>query len=614
MYVIGTAGHIDHGKSLLVEALTGTDPDRLREEKARGMTIDLGFAWLTLPGGREVSIVDVPGHERFIKNMLAGAGGIDLALVVVAADDGVMPQTREHLAILDLLDVRRGVVALTKRDRVGDEWLALVAGEISEMLAPTTLAGAPVIACSALTREGLGELLAALDAAVDALPVRRDIGRPRLPIDRVFTIGGFGTVVTGTLVDGALAAGDEVEVTPGGLRGRIRGLQSHRAAIARAQPGMRTAVNIAGLPKEALRRGMVLAAPGTLRATAVVDVRVRGVGAAAGSRPARALPHNAHLTFHSGAAEANARLRLLDADELAPGAEAWAQIRLDTPLGVVRGDRFVLRTADDTVAGGVIADISARRHRRRDRAVIASLSAMLSPSTEERLIEAVARIPLRAARDLAGGLSLAEPDARDALDALAAAGVVRRLGDGDGVRYMLGTDAAALGRRAEEALAVFHREHHLRAGMPAEELRSRLGLDGAAFAAVVATWQGVRLRDGVAALASFAAAPTAEEQWLVEAYLASLNVGIASPPLPSPLRTWLAQSGEIVDTGDVVFEARAFAAMSEGVRAYVAGHGAISIAEARDLFGTNRKRAQALLEELDRRRLTRREGDAHVLP
>src|SRR5512135_3690257 len=230
MSCIGTAGHIDHGKSALVQALTGIDPDRLAEEKERGMTIDLGFAWLKLPSGREVSVVDVPGHEGFIKNMLAGAGGIDVALLVAAADDGVMPQTREHLAILDLLGVRRGVVALTKCDLADDDWLDVVEADIADTLAGTTLAGSPIVRCSSVTRAGLDHLLAALATAIDGLPPRRDAGRPRLPIDRVFTIGGFGTVVTGTLIDGQLTTGDEVEVMPAGRRGRIRGIQSHREA------------------------------------------------------------------------------------------------------------------------------------------------------------------------------------------------------------------------------------------------------------------------------------------------------------------------------------------------------------------------------------------------
>ncbi|MDA8189413.1 MAG: selenocysteine-specific translation elongation factor [Dehalococcoidales bacterium] len=228
MYTIGTAGHVDHGKSTLIQALTGIDPDRLREEKERGMTIDLGFAWLSLPGGQEISIVDVPGHERFIKNMLAGVGGIDLALLVVAADEGVMPQTEEHLAILDLLRVKRGVVALTKKDLVDEEWLEMVAVDVEECLGDTVLAKAPIIPVSSTSGEGLPELIAALERMLADTPPKKDIGRPRLPIDRVFTLSGFGTVVTGTLIDGKLQAGQDVEILPQGLRSRVRGLQTHR--------------------------------------------------------------------------------------------------------------------------------------------------------------------------------------------------------------------------------------------------------------------------------------------------------------------------------------------------------------------------------------------------
>ena len=361
MFVIGTAGHVDHGKSLLVEALTGIDPDRLREEKARGMTIDLGFAWLTLPGGRNVSIIDVPGHERFIKNMLAGAGGIDLALLVVAADDGVMPQTREHLAILDLLGVRRGVVALTKRDLVDDEWATLVANDIVELIDGTALEGSPVVPCSSLTREGLDTLVAALDTAIDGLPPKRNIDRPRLPIDRVFTIAGFGTVVTGTLIDGELAVGAEIELMPGQLRGRIRGLQSHRDKIERALPGMRAAINITGIDKTDMRRGLVLGAADTLHATSAVDARLTAVAGLT-----HAVRHNMRVTFHCYADEANAQIRLLEAGDLRAGETSWAQIKLETPVALERGDRFVLRTPNDTIAGGVIADTAPKRHRRGD--------------------------------------------------------------------------------------------------------------------------------------------------------------------------------------------------------------------------------------------------------
>src|SRR2546427_2166000 len=322
MYTIGTAGHVDHGKSALVQALTGIDPDRLREEKERGLTIDLGFAWFTLPGGEEVSIVDVPGHERFIKNMLAGVGAIDLALLVIAADEGVMPQTREHLAIIDLLGIEHGVVAITKMDAVDREFLELVQAEVAESLQGTTLAGAPVVACSGTKREGLDRVLAAIEEQLMQTAPRRDLGRPRLPVDRVFTMTGFGTVVTGTLIDGSLKAGQEVEIVPGGLRSRIRGLQSHGRKVDEAAPGRRTAVNLTGLPVEELRRGMVLVAPGALRPAEAFDVRLRAV-----RYLGRAVRHNLEITFHTGSAEVEGRLLLLDADELRPGETAWAQVR-----------------------------------------------------------------------------------------------------------------------------------------------------------------------------------------------------------------------------------------------------------------------------------------------
>src|SRR5215471_9525068 len=317
MSCIGTAGHVDHGKSALVTALTGMDPDRLAEEKARGMTIDLGFAWLTLPSGRVASVVDVPGHEGFIKNMLAGVGGIDVALLVVAADEGIMPQTEEHLAILDLLRVRSGVVALTKADLVDDEWLALVREEVAERLRSTTLANAPIIPCSAITGSGLPEILAALDSALDERSSRdelRDIGRPRLPIDRVFTITGFGTVVTGTLQHGTLRVGQEVEVQPGRLHGRIRGLQTHKQSVTEGAPGTRLAVNIAGVERSAVARGDVVTVPGQFRPTIAVDVRIELLSSAA-----RPLAHNATLDLYLGAAEAPARVLLLDQDEIRPG-------------------------------------------------------------------------------------------------------------------------------------------------------------------------------------------------------------------------------------------------------------------------------------------------------
>ena len=291
MYVIGTAGHVDHGKSTLVKALTGIDPDRLKEEKEREMTLDLGFAWLRLPGGEEVGVVDVPGHERLVKNMLAGVGGVDLAMLIVAADEGVMPQTREHLAILDLLRVERGLVVLTKKDLVDDDWLELVSADVRDVLEGAALEGAPMIAASAMTGDGLDELKQTVADLLAETEPRKDLGRPRLPVDRAFVMTGFGAVVTGTLSDGSFSVGQEIEVVPKGLRGRIRGLQTHRKKLDEAGPGRRLAVNISGIGHEEVSRGDVVAAPGWLAATEAVDARVRMVKDA--PCPAEAQRHRA---------------------------------------------------------------------------------------------------------------------------------------------------------------------------------------------------------------------------------------------------------------------------------------------------------------------------------
>jgi len=340
MRVIGTAGHVDHGKSTLVHALTGIDPDRLKEEKEREMTIDLGFAWLRLPSGQEVSIVDVPGHEDFIRNMLAGVGGIDLALFVVAADEGVMPQTREHLAILDLLQVQGGVVALTKSDLVEDpEWLEMVQEEVREELAGSVLQEAKIVPVSARTRQGLSELLAELDRLLQLPISRRETGRARLPIDRVFSMAGFGTVVTGTLIDGRLRIGQEVEILPLSsarsrpppLKARIRGLQMHKTKVELAIPPSRVAVNLTGVSTEQLHRGDVLTIPGWLHPTAQLDARLRLLKDAP-----RPFAHDSTVDFFTGTAQCQARVRILDRKELAPGEDGWVQLVLSAQVSVIK--------------------------------------------------------------------------------------------------------------------------------------------------------------------------------------------------------------------------------------------------------------------------------------
>ncbi|MDQ3953111.1 MAG: selenocysteine-specific translation elongation factor, partial [Actinomycetota bacterium] len=367
MQVIGTAGHVDHGKSTLVRRLTGIDPDRFAEEKRRGLTIDLGFAWLGLPSGREVGVVDVPGHERFVRNMLAGAGGITVCLFVVAANEGWMPQSAEHLAILDVLGVSSGVVALTKADAVDEETLALAAAEVEERLAGTTLAGSEVVPCSGTTGDGLEELVAELDAAIASAPPPPDAGAPRLWVDRVFTIAGAGTVVTGTLMRGGLSTGDEVEIAPEGRRARIRTIQTHKKEVADAGPGNRVALNLAGLERGGAERGDAVVAPGRWRATQRIDVTLRVLPAAVTGSDVALTEKGAHLLY-AGSAESPARLKLLGSAKVRPGESAFAQLHLAHALPLVRGDRFVIRDAGRvlTLGGGEVLDPLPSEARRSD--------------------------------------------------------------------------------------------------------------------------------------------------------------------------------------------------------------------------------------------------------
>ena len=483
MYVIGTAGHVDHGKSTLVQALTGIDPDRLREEKERGMTIELGFAWLTLPSGKEVSIIDVPGHERFIKNMLAGVGGIDLALLVIAANESVMPQTREHLAILDLLRVKKGMAVIAKRDLVDEEMLELVMAEVEDVLKGTTLEGAPMVPVSAITGEGLPELLSTLDTLLETTETRKDSGRPRLAIDRSFTMSGFGTVVTGTLIDGSLSVGMEAEIVPSGKVARIRGLQSHRQKIETASPGRRLAVNLSGVSHDEIQRGEVLTIPGWLRPTIALDVRLKLLADAP-----RGLKHNSPVTFHIGATETVARVRLLEQDIVSPGEETWAQIRLENPLALVKGDYFVIRSSDATLGGGTVVDAYAKRHRRRHTPTIERLEVMEMGSQDEMLVQALQSSEPCSLKALADRANLSLEETISLIEQLATINGVLVLGPNPLTPRSLVYSAsgwASLVGKARDALESYHREHPLRRGIQKEELRSRLNLSSQEFPLVL---------------------------------------------------------------------------------------------------------------------------------
>jgi selenocysteine-specific elongation factor len=629
MYVIGTAGHVDHGKSTLVEALTGIDPDRLAEEKAREMTIDLGFAWLTLASadGRtheEVGVIDVPGHRDFIENMLAGIGSIDLALLVVAADEGVMPQTREHLAILDLLEIQRGVVALTKVDLIDEpEWLELVKMELAEVLTGTVLDGAPILPVSARTGQGLPALREALLAGLLAAPPRPDLGRPRLWVDRVFTLSGFGTVVTGTLSDGRLRVGDSVEIQPEGVRARIRGLQTHKTKREVALPGSRVAVNLTGVDREEVRRGDVIAAPGVTRGTILLDAVYRHLPEA--SAP---LKHNDSVKLFVGAAEVMARTRLLGARRLEPGAEGWLQLALAAPVAAVRGDRFILRrpSPGTTLGGGRILDPHpGRRHRRFRPEIVSRLETLRQGTPAELLLQALQRL---------------EPVSREALwqqagiDAETAAAAWAELESQGEVVFLEPYALSRSGRqrllaRLSAILEEYHRQNPLRTGIPREELRSRIKLAPPIFQALAgqAADEGLLVERGavihqpgheVRFSRSQQAAVDRLRQQMAGAGINSPSVKEVKAAVGEDLYAALIELGMLVQIADdVVYEREAYERFRGQITAHLADRGRsdgrINVAQVRDMFGTSRKYAIALLEHLDDIKVTRRVGDDRQL-
>ncbi|MFC1957989.1 selenocysteine-specific translation elongation factor [Chloroflexota bacterium] len=614
MFVLGTAGHIDHGKSVLVQALTGIDPDRLREEKERGMTIDLGFAWFKLPSGQEVGIVDVPGHERFIKNMLAGVGGIDLALLIVAANEGVMPQTREHLAILDLLGIQRGIVAITKKDLVDEEWLDLVKMDIEELIGSTCLSQAPIVAVSALTGEGLPDLIAAIDRLLASAESRKDVDRPRLLIDRVFTIAGSGTVVTGTLIDGSLSVGQEVEIVPSDLRSRIRGLQTHKARVDAATPGSRVAVNLVGIATSQLRRGDVLTRPGWLIPTTMLSAQIRLL-----SYLRRPLPHNAAVSFHTGAAEAAAKVRLLEKDKLEPGETAWVQLVLNEPLALVRGDYFIIRSPMETLGGGKVVDAHAKRLRRFRPQIIQSLKVQEEGKVEEvimALLESKQPLKLAAISDQCG---LPDNELQVAVESLIQQSRVIRIEQGG---HLLFTKPGweRLVKQVTSILNDYHRKFPARPGMPRVEMGSRLKLGKYS----TAIWQklfddGVLSEEGlVVRLPSHSVQLSQAQQAKVDAFLKSLAQNPYAPPsdqVPEPdLLNLLIEQHRVVKVSvDVVFAASVYDEMVKKITSHIKAQGKVTLAEVRDLFNTSRKYAQAFMEHLDEKKVTRRVGDERVL-
>lgn len=630
--IIGTAGHVDHGKTTLVRALTGVDTDRLPEEKRRGISIDLGFADVALPSGRHAAIVDVPGHERFVRNMVAGASGIDLCLLVIAADEGVMPQTREHLDIALLLGVDRAVVALTKADLVDVQWLELVAEDVAKLLSGTPLASAPVLPVSAPTGAGLPELLAALDAGLAGAEGHQDRGFARLPVDRVFSVAGFGTVVTGTLTSGAIALEERLELLPDGGPVRVRGLQVHGRPVDRARAGQRVAVNLGGVPRAAVRRGNVLASPGSLQAEQRLAVRLRAL---AGTE--KGLRHGQRLHLHLGTDEVLCRVSLLDRDELRPGADGFALLRLEGPLAAGRGDRFIVRSYSPvtTVGGGVVLEVG-RRFRRRNPTDLQALGLAEKGDPAELLLRALVGTAPRTLAAAARGAGLPPPEALPLAQRLASDGRAIALGGmGEAAMYIAAQSWHELQGRVRDALSAYHARHPLRPGMPREELRrvAVQGADARTAAAVLARLAEsgeVRTQGDHAALSTFAAALPSALAVPAERLVAGLEAaGLQPPPVGEAVSAaglggseeergevlaFLVAAGRLVRVDPTLyFGTAAMEAAAARVRAILRERGTITVAELRDALGVTRKHAVPIAEYLDAMRITRREGDVRKL-
>jgi selenocysteine-specific elongation factor len=623
--VLGTAGHIDHGKTSLVRALTGIDTDRLPVEKARGITTELGFARLDL-GDRRIAVVDVPGHERFVKSMVAGATGLDLVCLVIAADEGVMPQTREHLDICDLLGVRRGLVALTKRDLVDDEWLAMVSADISGELAGTFLAGAPIVACSTRTAAGLDELRAAIAAAVDGIPPRERTGVFRLPIDRVFTVKGFGTIVTGTVLGGAVALGDELVVLPGGLTARVRGIEVHGAPVERAVAGHRAACNLGGVAVDDLARGDLLAHPGRVATSHILDVELRYHPTAPGP-----LARRTKVLVHHSTAQVIATLVLVDRDELPPGDTAVAQLRVaaTTPLAALPGDRFIVRgfvasaSHGTTIGGGRVVRVLAPRARKGSQHgdTVARLAAARHDQRIALDVQAAAFAGLGIA-DLVRRLGVPAEALAPALQTLVAGGELLVIGAGDHAHYLHAAAVAEIEARIARAVA------EAPDGVLREELRTQLpaALPARAYDAILAglerkaqiASEADRVRKASAPSRGPALSPA--ETKLLEQFRAW---GL-EPPRPKDIPTAMglseAQAKAILDRliagkhlirvkPDLYVHADVIAELRGRLLAFLDAHKTIDAQQWKELTGASRKYTIPLAEYFDGEKITLRVGD-----
>lgn len=628
--IIGTAGHVDHGKTLLVKALTGIDTDRLVEEKKRGITIELGFAHLDFDDGTQAGIVDVPGHEKFIKNMLAGAGGIDLAMLVVAADEGFMPQTVEHLGILSLLGIQDGLVVITKCDMADPEWVEMVKEDVRTHVEGTFLEGKPVFTVSAYTGQGISELRQALKELVQKAAEKNMRTPFRLPIDRVFSVDGFGTVVTGTLIEGSVSNGDMAEILPGGVQARVRNLQVHDRDVETAYAGQRVAINLAGVKKADLGRGDVIARPGSVRTSLMLDARLQNL-----KNSQRTILSGSQVHLYHGSAVRLCKVVLLDRDVLQPGESCYAQLRLTEEIAAKRGDRFVIRFYSplETIGGGVVLDDLPRRHKRGDQAVLEALAIRESGSGDDQLVQLVAEHghSLPTLEKLAAPQNLDREELGRSLEELTSAGKVLQPLPG---RYLAASVFDAIWDSCRGLLEQYHRQNPLHAGMKVAELRQKLlkNTDQAVADAILAALAREGKIKAVAdryALADFAVHLTKRQSAIREKLLQTYRkAGLEVPGLDEVIASFppaeqgdcrqvveslVSGGGLVMLTPQLCLHSQVYAQVCDKTRDFMAEHQELTLAEFRDLLGTSRKYALAVLEYYDKNKILKKDGDVRRL-
>ena len=616
MYIIGTAGHVDHGKSNLVKALTGIDPDRLQEEKDRELTIDLGYAWFDLPDHKNVSVIDVPGHEKFINNMLAGVGSIDMALLVIAADESVMPQTREHLQILELLKIKVGAIAITKIDLVEKGMIDLVKEDVIEMIRDTFLENALIVPVSSKTGDGMNDLKVVINKNLSNIRDPRDIDQARLSIDRAFSMDGFGTIVTGNLRDGKLFIGQQVEIVNSGKRSRIRGLQTHNTKATKAIPGTRVAVNLSGIPIDEVARGDVLAPIGVLSPTNAFDIHLKVL-----KNIPNNLRHNMFVNVHLGSAQQIGKLRLLDCDTAKPGDEVWAQIKLNRKLIAIKNDYCIIRSNQATLGGGVVVEPHAKRYKIKHAETIAALNLKLAGSTEDLIVLSTDKTNPVQIQSIVKETHLSDTEIQNSLVGMIKSKQIIRLVFNQSFYYQTFAKWKERVEEIENELSNYHTNFPGKVGVTKNELNKNLNLSPKTTDIVLNNIKKSKLiiiENGYIRLSSHKPKLSMLDEIEANLFLSMLKERKYSPLTDSVPHTYITENlisrGKIIKINEQIFyDTSTYEVMLSKFVDFLKKHEQINISEIKDLFNVSRKYALGFAEHLDQKQISKRMGDIRIL-